>query len=353
MKRLFLAVLMLCCATVVAQEKRLHIVVDERVELVTAIQLICESSVITLTNADIRYVEEVNDHFLKYRDHPAVATFDSIYSRYFNFEMPFQFLLHYGLPDFNVVAPLNANEFDQSRGYDQHADTLAIFARQLHDFYVTSHFHDFFVSHQRFYDSLCTDVASTLEELNIVPHLEKHYGSSFARYHLVLSPLSLDGGFGITVRSNDGPYVYAIIGPAWTSKGYPQFKKNKTIILHEMSHPFSNPVIDSCWEELRADTCMYRPVRKAMQQEGYWSWKAVVYETLNRANEVMLTSRILGKEEADRLYANYITKHYDYLPFCMDVLKRYDEHRDIYHRIEEIRPMLIDAFERKKAEVCH
>jgi hypothetical protein len=352
MKHLILAAIILCSTPLVAQDKTLHIVVDERVELLTTLQLICESSVITLTNADIRYVQEVGDHFGRFKGHPAVATFDSIYFKYFNFEMPFEFILHLALPGLQVIAPLNASEFAAERAYDSHADTLALFARQLQDFYVQTQFHEFFVSHQRLYDSLCADVASTMETMNIVPLLETYYGSSFARYHLVLSPLSLDGGFGITVRNTTGGSVYAIIGPAYTSKGYPQFKKSKTLILHEMSHPFSNPVVDSCWDRLRMDTCLYRPVKKAMQQEGYWSWQAVVYETLDRANEVMLTSHLLGRVEADRLYEDYLGKHYDYLPLCLGVLKRYEADRRAYRTIEDIRPMLLEAFAAKNKELC-
>jgi hypothetical protein len=80
---------------------------------------------------------------------------------------------------------------------------------------------------------------------------------------------------------------------------------------------------------------------------------AVAYETLNRANEVMLTSDILGKEEGDALYATYISKRYEYLSLCMDVLKIYRANRETYRSLQDIKPLLLRAFENKVKQVCH
>lgn len=352
MYRFVLLLLLLFTSAALPQEKRLNIAVDERIELITTLQMISESSVMTLTGANIGYASEVAQRFGEFKHHPAVTLFDSIHYRYFNFEMPFEYILHYSLPDFKVAAPIQAGEFSESKWSQGHADTLRIFARELKDFYITSHFNEFYSSHRVFYDSLCRDVASTLVGKKILPALERYYGSSFTRYNLILSPLSLDGGFGITVRNGTESYVYAIIGPAYTSKGYPKFKKSNTIVIHEMSHPFSNPVIDSCWSALRSDTCLYTPVRMAMRGEGYWDWKSVVYETLNRANEVMLTTEILGQTEGETLYSLYIAKKFDYLPACMAVLRQYKANRSIYRRIQDIRPMLLKAFEEETDRVC-
>jgi hypothetical protein len=339
--------------TGLAQDNKLTIAVDERVELMTTIQLICNSSVATLSNADISYMKEVTERFGKYVNHPAVVTFDSIYFKYFNFEMPFEFILHYSLPDFDIIAPIEAGEFSGERHYDHHVDSLALFMKQLKAFYVEADFHDFFVAHRSLYDSLRNDVTSTLENKNIIPVLEKYYGKSYDSYDLVLSPLSLDGGFGITVRNTNASHVFAIIGPAYTSKGYPDFKKSKTVVIHELSHPFSNPVIDSCWSSIREDTCLYRPVLKDMQKEGYWGWMAVVYETFNRANEVLLTSQVVGEAEAKGLFDNYISKKYIYLPLCIEVLEQYKANRTQYKSITDITPVLIEAFEAEKHIVCH
>jgi hypothetical protein len=208
------------------------------------------------------------------------------------------------------------------------------------------------MAHKIFYDSLRNDVTSTLSGKNMVPVLEKYYGQSFNSYNLVLSPLSLDGGFGVTFKNKSKYYVYAIIGPAYTSKGYPEFKKSKTVVIHEMSHPFSNPVVDSCWSAIEKDTCLYNPVIKDMQKEGYWGWKAVVYETLNRANEVILTSNIFGETESKKLNENYISKKYIYLPLCMRVLEIYQADRNKYSTITSIKDLLIQAFEEEKNKNC-
>lgn len=334
------------------QKNKLKIAVDERVELITVIQLICNSSVLTLSNADISYTKEVTERFGKYVNHPAVVTFDSIHNKYFNFEMPFELILHYSLPHFKVIAPVVATEFSPIRQYNKNADSLALFIRQLKDFYIQSGFNDFFKAHKKFYDSLSTDVSSTLKDKNIVPVLERYYGKSFNAYNLVLSPLSLDGGFGITVKNKKESCVFAIIGPAYTSKVYPEFKKSKTVVIHEMSHPFSNPVVDSCWDSIKKDTCLYHPVIKDMQKEGYWGWMTVVYETLNRANEVILTSQIFGETEGKTLYESYISKKYIYLPLCLGVLEKYKADRNKYASITDIKDLLIQAFEEEKNKNC-
>jgi len=127
MKRAGLTIAVLLIAyTGFGQGTSLKIGVDERVELITALQLISKSSVITLSNADIAYAKEVTDKFGKYVNHPAVVSFDSVYNRYFNFEMPFQLILHYSLPGFKVIAPLSATEFSPTRQYNKNADSLAL-----------------------------------------------------------------------------------------------------------------------------------------------------------------------------------------------------------------------------------
>ena len=354
MKKIVLIItsLLIGCASF-CQKNKLKIGVDERVELITVIQLICNSSVMTLTNADITYTKEVNQYFDKYKNHPAVETFDSIYFKYFNFEMPFQLILHYSLPNFNINSPIVSSEFSSSRNFDKHKDSLSLFIKKLKDFYLESNFHAFFKAHRNFYDSLRNDVTKTLENKNIIPVLEKHYGRSFTSYNLTLSPLSLDGGFGLTIKNKSKSAAFAIIGPAYTSKNYPEFRKSKTVVIHELSHPFNNPVIDSCWEFLKEDTCLYRPIIKDMQKEGYWGWMAVCYETLNRANEVLLTKQIFGEAEGKALYENYIAKKYIYLPLCIDVLRKYQSNRNKHRTITEIKPLLIEAFEMEKNKNCH
>lgn len=338
--------------TGVCRKPQLKIGVDERIELITTIQLICKSYVPTLSTADLSYTKEVTERFGKYAGHPAVAAFDSIYYKFFNFEMPFQFILHYSLPDFKMIAPVLGTEFSPTRQFEKNAGLLSLFLTQLKDFYKTTNFHGFFLEHKKFYDSLRKDIESTLENKNIVPEFERYYGKSFHSYNLVLSPLSLDGGFGITVKGKKKAAVFAIIGPAFSSKLYPEFRKSKTVVIHEMSHPFSNPVVDSSWSAISKDTCLYSPVIKDMQKEGYWGWMAVVYETLNRANEVVLTSKILGREEGRKLYDNYIGKRYIYLPICMAVLEEYQANRVKYRSITDIREILVKAFKEEKLKSC-
>lgn len=334
------------------QHKKLNIVVDERIELMTVIEQLCTVNVVTKTSANLSYQKEIKTAFSSFQNHPLITLFDSIYYKFFNFEMPPQVMLHYNLPQFTLRYPMNATDFSPVREYDKHKDVIELFCKHLKDFYQKSKFHEFFTSHHSFYDSLVNDMTNTLRGKNIIPEFESYFGTSFNSYTLILCPLYLDGGFSVKLTKKGKTDIYGIIGPKQSSIHYPLFNKNNTLIIHELAHPFSNPVIEKAYSEFEKDTCLYRLIKTDMKKEGYQGWKAVLIETFNRANEIELTRQVYGESEADSLLSAYKEKKYIYLDVIIPVLKIYKNNRSKYPTINTIATLLINEFKKEKELMC-
>lgn len=328
-----------------AAKSKVSVVVDERMELLTIIQYL--SGYPVLTQADLKYKKEIDDYFRDFRDHPAVMLNRNIYERFFGFDAPPTYLYHFSFPGFKQIADFSENDL-RAFEFDKHADTFSLLLSHFKDFYKRADFHRFYTTHKGFYDSLTGPVQGKIGESNVIEIMEEHYGKTNKEYNVVLVPLLHDGGYGPMVHKGNSNILYAVIGPMYTSKEFPEFDVKNILseyVIHEFSHSFCNPLIAENLKELAKDSCLLKPIIESQREQGYGSWEGCLYEHFVRANEILLTEKILGRQKGGDLMDDmYRNGQWIYLRGLVDVMRRYEGDRKKYKTIDAIMPEVVAYF---------
>jgi hypothetical protein len=350
MKITVIPLLALLLSATTIRANRLQIKVDERIELITTIQLLSDYEY--MAQGDIAYKNEVANTFAVFKDHDAVKYYKHL-SQWFYGSAPLAFIVHYSLPAFQETVAFNAEDSIVLR-YTEKKDSLQQFFKLLKDFYTRSNFHTFYTAHQSFYNDITAPVKAIADTKDFALVMEKHFGMASAGYHIVLSPLQMDAGFGHTLTIGKGDDQYAFVGPKNDSKGLPDFDNDvlfRDLVVHEFSHAFCNPLVDKFYTSIEKDSCLFAPVRKAMKAQGYSTWRACLYELLTRANEIVLNKIIYGKEDADKLYEQNIDDHWIYLEGLVPLIENeYLPKRTLYPTQEQLMPLVVTYFDAKAKE---
>jgi len=329
-----------------SHSKKIAVIVDERIELITTMQLLFDYPLVG--RADITYKQDVLNYFAKHKQDTSVNYFLNIAEKYLSFIRPINYALHFSFPEFKRDAAFTDYE-NNDLGFAKHSsDSLRLYLGALKQFYQESHFHNFYVAHQKLYDSLIITIRKAVDSVDLAGVLEKHYGRSQHSYTLVLSPLFLDAGMSTWIKRKNGNDLYSIIGPDAGSEAQPNFDTRwlmQFLVIHEFSHPFCNPLVDKYYRSLEKDSCLWQPIKKQMKRQGNASWKTVLCELLTRANEISLIKEIYGKEDADKIYDDYIKKDYIYLKGLVPLIDEYNSNRGKYKTIDDIMPGVLYYFD--------
>ena len=348
----FAGFLLLTFNHMLAQSKKVAVIVDERVELITTMQLLFDYPLVGKT--DIKYKQELVDNFSRYQNDTSVLYFLNIAENNFGFNKPFNIGYHYTFPGFKQNIPFSDAENTQYE-FGKHPEWKEPYADALKRFYAISGFHTFYKDHRSFYDSLIAGVATTVDSADVIGILENHYGVKQHSYTLVLSPLSIESGYSIWIKTKKGNDLYSIVGPNLESKITPDFDKRwimQKLVIHEFSHPFCNPLIDKYYSLFEKDTCLFSPIKKALKQQGCGSWHNALSEFLTRANEIVLTEHIFCKDDADKVYNDYLNQGWIYIRDILPIIKKYEANRTQYKTLEDIMPEVIAYFD-EEAKHCN
>lgn len=331
---------------------KVNVVVDERMELLTIVQYL--SGYPVLTQADLQYKKEVDEYFRDFRQHPAVMLNRNIYERFFGFDAPPTYLYHFSFPGFKQIADFSETDL-RTFEFDKHRDTLSLLLNHFKDFYKRADFHRFYTAHKDFYDSLKAPVEAKIEESTVIEVMEQHYGKTNKEYNVVLVPLLHDGGYGPMISKGNRNTLYAVIGPMYTSKEFPEFDVKNILseyVIHEFSHSFCNPLIAANLKDLMKDSCLLKPIIESQREQGYGSWEGCLYEHFVRANEILLTEKILGRQKGGDLMDDmYRNGQWIYLRDLVVIMRRYDEDRKKYKTIDDIMPEVV-AYFHEEAATC-
>ena len=193
-----------------------------------------------------------------------------------------------------------------------------------------------------------------IKKYNLVQVLEKHYGEEQASYSLVLSPLSIEAGYSIWIKGQKGNHLYAIVGPKIDSKSDPVFDTEslvQSLVIHEFSHSFCNPLIEKKLWALERDSCLFDPIKTQLKKQGCEDWRSALNEFFTRANELVLTEKIFGKSASDTLYNKYINQGWVYIQGLIPIIKKYTDDRKTYKTIKDIMPEVVTYFHNEAAKL--
>ena len=355
MKLFILGLLLILTNSTFGQKKQFNIYTDKRIELLNIIQYLSDYPILNQSDS-LEYKKVIDKYFKNYKSHSAVILNKNISSTFFSFDRPINFILHYKLPELELITPFTDEELT-SLNASNSRDTLNLIITEFKKFYNETKFNEFYKSNSNFYNKIKEPIITEFKKYNIVATLENHYRTKNQSYNILISPLLHDGGYAVNINEKGKHNLFAIIGPSNTINKFPVFDTKTTLsiyTLHEMSHSFCNPIIDSNWNEFSKLDCLYKPIEAAMKEQGYPTWKTCLYEHLVRANEIILNEIIFGKQSADEVKLNYVKdKKWIYIDDFISVIKNsYLTDKQKYKSQNDVMPLIINKLEEQKKN-CH
>ena len=242
----FFVFVLICVVNTEAEERRFRVTIDPRIELLSVVGVLADHQ--GLTNYDIRYKQEILNHFSDHRDHHAVTFLRGVMARALASDAYAIVVIHLSQPPaLNFESPVND---DRIKGYITRAFggdvNIIAFVEGLRDFASDSNFNDFFASNHDFYESLRSETLAKLGNTDYMAVLEQYLGEKQGSYHIILGPLLHHGGFGPSVVRDEGVTdLFSIIGPVRENDGIPDFgdlARLQDVLWHEFAHSFVDPI---------------------------------------------------------------------------------------------------------------
>ncbi|MCK4346893.1 MAG: DUF4932 domain-containing protein, partial [Bacteroidales bacterium] len=309
-----------------ASEKRFSITVDPRMELLAVVQHFSSWAPGGHIKSKTTYKDDIDHYFEAFKDHPAIACIESLVSAGFTHDAPVEFMLyHSDPPEFVQKNPYSDYLIGRARG----EENLIEFTDALRDFALKTNFMRFYQAHKALYDTLIAEVKSLLEGKAYIQVLEDFYGESRNSYDVILPPL-FAGGYGITVESKKGYDIYGVIGPCslrdkrvtFACLGYLE-----SIILHEWSHSFVNPLVDQNLDRFKESIALFEPIKGMMRNQAYPSWRISLYEHIVRACEIHIRANLYEDFKKDKPLRRQEGKGFWYISYVDSLLDVYETQR--------------------------
>ena len=337
-----------CCSTSLfgsdaVAEKRLHIGVDPRIELLTTIQLLSQYRYLTPYRID--YARDIIAHFSNHQRHQAVTLFRNLSKgQGWSDQYPTAMLYLSAPPELEISGPIPPHIYRAFSG----PENFLRFVQALRDFARQTSFNRFYAGQEKLYLRLGYGLRENMTEVDAIGSIEAYFGSRQASYHLVLSPLLHHGGFGPHIGRPGGPYdVYTLIGPTGALRGMPQYEPRDhllQIVWHEFSHAFINPLSEKFYPELMGNAGLYAPISEQMARLGYTHWLDCANEHLIRAVAARLVHHHVSPEAGRQALREESGRGFRYIHAIARRLAEYEDRRNDYPTFASFFPRLIGVF---------
>ncbi|PWS28706.1 hypothetical protein DHW03_02340 [Pedobacter yonginense] len=250
-------------------------------------------------------------------------------------------------------------------GRKQPAGKLGTLLPELTDslrrFYVKAAVSKFIADNRSFYEGALKEISKDISNTTY-PAIEKWYGKRFPAYELYISsamPITPGEdsyrGYGPAIWSPKGQIPAMIVStskmlkPQKSLKGYKEYgfdnqSVTQFLTVHEISHSFVNPPLETYAKKLKADSALFTPtLRDTLASRGIRDWNTCVTEHLVRVGEIRIAVSMGNAKEANRLRALHIGDYKCVLiPMLEEKVNEYEQNRKKYPNFEVYLPKLID-----------
>ena len=346
MKRVFLILtaLMFC----VLCEAKWHVYVDERQELSAIVWRLagCEEYSGRMIPA---YATDIEQSFDQFKNHPVMDFIremrdapDSVYVvSYFSVPMSAG-LICIRDGGLSLNDKVNLTEYINNTDNRWSVDNMQKYVLLLDDFYRKSGFHGFFTAHKELYDDCVSSMEKVIDKYIKPKWFEDFYGKPFPEETSVcVSPANGVNNYGMSCSdpliSPDALDI--LIGIAT----YPTVKTLESIsgiIIHEVSHSFSNPVFRQYDSVLNAaGEKIFPQLSRMLTAAGYGAPNIIAGEFLNELFSMMYCRDVL-KANLDYSIWNCFRMGFIWAEQGLRLMDSFCENRDMYPVIDDFMPQL-------------
>lgn len=237
--------------------------------------------------------------------------------------------------------------FSKTKDIEEAKRNVVIFLDGLNAFYKEIDFDKYFKETSAFYEKVIDEIRNGLPKQDFIGTMENFYKGKFDGYALIPSLTIPKGmGFGIKYTADKRTRVFNVFGALDFQQfentnelkmGFANEKKLRELSVHEFGHSFVNPVVDQLpGEKFSKTEKLFEPLRSAMSNQGYNTWKVCMYEHFVRAGEIIIAEKLGDKAGAAKLQAEYEQdRKFIYIPTILVELKKYDKgnHKTYYDAV--------------------
>lgn len=322
-----------------SSRETLSISIDARIELLAVVQHFTSWADGGHIKSGTGYKDDIERYFADFREHRAVTLAENLVDAGFTHDAPVTFMLHHSdPPDLYLETPYSEYLVGRAGGEAR----LVEFRDVLREFARASDFMHFYDSQRPLYDTLAFEVKSLLAEKAYVRAIEDFFGESRDGYRLILSPL-FAGGYGPTLCKEDGYEIYGVIGPCalkGTRTTFACLGYLESMMLHEWSHSFVNPLVDENMDAFGKSAHLFGPIRGMMKRQAYPDWRISLYEHIVRACEIHLRAGLYGDFEKEKSLAYHAGKGFWYIGQIDSLLEVYENARNEYTAFKAFMPVI-------------
>jgi len=227
--------------------------------------------------------------------------------------------------------------FSKTKDLQEARKNVSIFLDGMNEFYKEIGLDNYFIETDKFYKKAIDEINSSLPKQDFIGAMEKFYNKKFDSYTLIPSLTIPKGmGFGIKYTADKKTHVLNVFGSLDFQEflntnelkmGFTNEKKLRELSVHEFGHSFVNPEVDKLPKEKLSQTeKLFEPLKSAMSDQGYNTWKVCVYEHFVRAGEIMIAEKLGDTDRAKRLHSEYEQERkFIYIPAILVELKKYEK----------------------------
>ena len=320
------------------------IMVDERFELIsTAFRLAGAKEYVSDYNPS--YVREVDESFSSFKDHELIGFIQQVRESYnFAYSIPAKAALMVELKNGHVRINPGWDLQKVFTEVEEHCWTEEIFrkfVKLLDSFYRESRFHSFFVSHLPFYEETipsCKDIPSRVN----MQWFRDFFGKESVGVDMILGLCIGPNNYAIpdvNLKKDWNGRLAIVIGTQEGISGLPTVDERVfPIIIHEIGHHYSNPLVDEHYETMReASEFVYSKVKEQMAAIGYGNAADVTGEWINElfVNCYLSQESFIGFNVAENVEKGYL-----WMERAVHYMDHFYRDRDRYPTIKEFMPQL-------------
>lgn len=333
-----------------AEEMRVEVAVDPRVELVSIIFRLAGNPEYGQGRVDC-YTEAVEKRFGRFRQHPAVRLAAKLQrTRGVGYDAPMTLAVHLG--DAVSLEPrLPLEPWPPALDRRWTVAEVRQFLPLARQFAKDTGFHRFVQEQQPLYNLAAARMSKLLATEGHLEWCEQFFGGRpGVAFHVLLGMLNGGACYGPRTKVGDREDLYCVLG-VWDcdTSGLPCFSAGMLpTVVHEFCHSFVNPMVDAHLEELEAwGKQSFTAVEQAMRRQAYGSWQTMVSESVVRACVVRYLLAHRGPEAAQAEIAQNASRQFHWVKGLSELLADYEAHRDQYPNLGSFFPRLLEHLQQE------
>jgi hypothetical protein len=328
----------------------LQVSIDPRVELFSIIYRLAGFQSYEEGHAASHYEKVVENHFGRYREHPAVSLAIRLKETH-NVDYGVQLSLAVHVDDAaNLQLRVPLDPWPETLHERWTPELIDEFLAQARDFATQADFAGFVQSQGSFYAETATRAERTLLEGVHVEWFESFFGTRpGGKFQVFISPLGGGNCYAFWVPTEDGIESIAVIGVWQTDRqGKPEFPGGLvSVTVHELAHAYMNPTVDHYLDELTGAVERMGPwltgrFGEMVRNEGTAGF---MHESLTEAATICYLEHTKGTFAARRQLVSNLRNGVFWMPELLATLEQYEARRDSFPAFQAYMPEVVEFFE--------